>query len=735
MGPDNSQAQQELARLRAEVARLQHDSRTLAAVIASRSWRWTRPFGFSARVFGGGGLVASERESTARLGRRVRMAVDPSRSRVAAAPLAVPAGQARVATDLLSQADLRRLQIQPAAQGAKPDIYVWAVIDWHFRVQRPQHLARALAEAGHRVFYISNNFIDSTEPGFALEPLDAERTLFQVHLNLAGAPAIYTHSPDDAQRAQLAAGLVAFAKWHGGAAATSIIQHPYWTLLAARLPATRVVYDCMDHHAGFAENAGAILAAERTLIASADLVIVTSQWLEQEIGRQGRPVALIRNAGEFAHFNRRPSRVFSDADRRRIIGYYGAIAHWFDVELVSELARACPDCLVLLVGADTVGAGAVLADLPNVQMVGEVKYAELPYWLHGFDVCLLPFKVEPLTLATNPVKVYEYLSAGKPVVAIDLPEMAQFGDCVTVASDAPGFVAAVAQALAEPGSDDDVAARKAFAARQTWAHRAEELDATLAGATLSCVSVIVVSYNNLELTRACLDSVARLSDWSNLEVIVVDNASSDGTPEFLREWQRAGEMRRIILNEDNRGFAAANNQGLAAASGDYLILLNNDTFVTRGWVRGLVTHLRRDADVGLVGPGPTNNGNEAGVETDYTTMEGMAEFAAAYTARHAGRSFALPTVAFFCVAMSRTTYERVGPLDEAFGIGFFEDDDYCRRIEAIGLRSVCAEDVFIHHQLSASFDKLKDERRRELFERNKRIYEAKWGPWVPHAYR
>ena len=93
------------------------------------------------------------------------------------------------------------------------------------------------------------------------------------------------------------------------------------------------------------------------------------------------------------------------------------------------------------------------------------------------------------------------------------------------------------------------------------------------------------------------------------------------------------------------------------------------------------------------------------------------------------------TVAFFCVAMPRSTYETVGPLDPAFGVGFFEDDDYCRRVEAAGLGVACAEDVFVHHHLSASFDKLKAEKRQELFLRNKAIYEAKWGTWQPHRYR
>jgi GT2 family glycosyltransferase len=95
----------------------------------------------------------------------------------------------------------------------------------------------------------------------------------------------------------------------------------------------------------------------------------------------------------------------------------------------------------------------------------------------------------------------------------------------------------------------------------------------------------------------------------------------------------------------------------------------------------------------------------------------------------------LYTAAFFCVMFSRETYEAIGPLDEAFGRGFFEDDDYCRRVEQLGLTINCAEDVFIHHHLSASFNKLRSADRQALFEQNKATYEAKWGEWLPHAYR
>jgi hypothetical protein len=106
---------------------------------------------------------------------------------------------------------------------------------------------------------------------------------------------------------------------------------------------------------------------------------------------------------------------------------------------------------------------------------------------------------------------------------------------------------------------------------------------------------------------------------------------------------------------------------------------------------------------------------------------------AGYTRRRMGQTFALRTAAFFCVMMPRSTFESVGFLDEKFNQGFFEDDDYCRRIEQIGLQIVCADDVFVHHHLSASFNLLSRAERQKLFNENRKIYESKWGRWQPRS--
>ena len=622
---------------------------------------------------------------------------------------------------------------------ALPDVFVWAVIDWHFRYQRPQHIASALARKGHRVFYISNNFIDSRAPGVAVEPLNQHGRLFQVRLHVAGAPAIYFHQPDAHALEAISASLAELLDWSRSRRCISLVQHPYWRQPSRMPPNVVQVYDCMDHHAGFDNTGDQVIAAEADLIADADQVVVSSQWLHDTLSAKARNIQLVRNATDYAFFSRPPERIRGDDRGRKVIGYYGAIAEWFDLDLLRDLAQALPQTVIRLVGNDTAGAREALADLANVEFTGEVPYADLPQWLYGFDVCLLPFRVTPLTQATNPVKVYEYLSAGKPVVSVDLPELRQFDGQVGVAGTSAEFIAAVSAFLEHPGDAGAIEARQRFAAEQTWDHRAQQFDQALASIREPRVSIVVLTYNNLAFTEACLFSIEHYSDYPNLEVIVVDNASSDESPAFLREWAAqaspAGHTRRLILNETNLGFAAGNNVGLDAADGEYLVMLNNDTYVTPGWVRSLIAPLRREADIGLVGPVTNNIGNEAKVEIGYSDMTSMIHAARAYTLRHPGQTLPLRTAAFFCVALPRAVYRAVGGLDEAFGIGFFEDDDYCRRVEREGWRIVCAEDVFVHHHLSATFEKKDPAERQALFERNKAIYEEKWGAWQPHRYR
>ena len=171
------------------------------------------------------------------------------------------------------------------------------------------------------------------------------------------------------------------------------------------------------------------------------------------------------------------------------------------------------------------------------------------------------------------------------------------------------------------------------------------------------------------------------------------------------------------------------------ARGDLLVLLNNDTVVTPGWLRRLARWLE-DPAIGLVGPVTNWAGNEARIAADYSDLAGLHAFAADRGRRHARRGFDIEMLAMYCLAMRRDVFERVGELDERFEVGLFEDDDYARRVHGLGLRIVCAEDTFVHHVGRASFGTLAARRYKALFARNRARFEAKWGgPWMGHRSR
>lgn len=709
-------------------------------VIDSHSWKLTKPLRVAIRLARHGLTAGDKRALKNKLRSLYRKLPLPaatktmlreSYAKVVEAPISV------VKSQILSGNSFELPALRPAQQEkGLADYIFWGVIDWHFRHQRPQQLAQALAGAKRRVFYISVNLVDDPRAGFNVEQLDAHGRLFQINLYAKGAPVIYTTAPGVDIADQLKGSIGQVLDWAGTRQIVSMIQHPFWYETSLMLPDSELVYDCMDHHEGFGNVSEEVLSIERALMRNADITITTSTWLDEIVSQHTQSRILIRNAGEFGHFATRPADVYVDPEQRKIIGYYGAIAEWFDLDLLESVAKAFPQHCILMIGADTVGAGARLAHLSNVIFTGEMPYSELPKYLHAFDVCLLPFQVIPLTLATNPVKVYEYLSAGKPVVSVDLPEIKQFENLVRAAATTEDFIKAIAEEIEATDGAEQIIARQNFAKNQTWAHRAEQMIQRIERERkVPRVSVIVVTYNNIDLTKACLASLDKYSNHENLEIIVVDNDSIDGTPQLLREWVNQGDNRKIILNDDNRGFAAGNNQGLAIADGEYLVLLNNDTFVTPGWIRTLYRHLERNKNVGIVGPVTNNIGNEAKIQISYQDMDEMLVESGKYTHSHIGKLQSIQTAAFFCVMFSRKTYEAVGPLDEAFGRGFFEDDDYCRRVEQLGLSIACAEDVFIHHHLSASFNKLRSADRQALFEQNKATYEKKWGTWTPHAYK
>lgn len=616
--------------------------------------------------------------------------------------------------------------------GSQFDVIVFPVIDWAFRVQRPQHLARELGALGHRVFYLSTTFYPSKQPGFVLldNPVP---NVFVCQLNLSGVhPVIYQTLPTGKVLNQLRLSLDNMRTVLNIKESVSIIDLPFWHKVADVIPANYIIYDCMDYHPGFSTNSDVLHQQEQQLLHDADLVITTSERLSEYISEE-RENIVIRNGAEVSFFSGKTDAKLYKT-QRKVVGYYGAISEWFDIELVIACAQTYPEWDFLLVGG-TFGCDISVAEkIPNIHFTGEVPYADLLGYLNAFDICTIPFKLVELTLCTNPVKVYEYLAAGKPVVATAMPEVLLINEMVHIGLNQKHYIEKLATAMAEVEDEALACSRSEWANQHDWSSRADQLSVEISKVQPK-VSVIVLTYNNLDLTKACLHSIEKHSHYYNMELILVDNASSDDTPQYLTEYAKLHNNVIVCLNQDNLGFSAGNNVGLKIATGDYIVILNNDTYVTDGWLHGLIRGLRRNPKLGLVGPVTNNIGNEAKININYSNMDEMVIASRAWTRSHVGQTYPARAAAFFCVMFSRVVYEKVGLMEEAFGIGFFEDDDYCNRVREANYEVAIVEDVFVHHHLSASFNKLKAEKKQELFEKNKAIYEAKWGSWIPHQYR
>lgn len=244
----------------------------------------------------------------------------------------------------------------------------------------------------------------------------------------------------------------------------------------------------------------------------------------------------------------------------------------------------------------------------------------------------------------------------------------------------------------------------------------------------SKISVIILSYNSFhQTTGPCLESIFQNGGKADFEVIVVDNGSSDDTIAHLERIQNEHTNLRCFYNGHNAGFAAGNNMGIKAARGNFLVLLNNDTIVTKGWLEKLITPLMEDETIGLIGPVTNSAGNEQAIYATGNKMQMILEQGEEWCNASKDCSFQTDLLGFFCVAMKKELPEQIGYLDESFGLGFYEDDDFCHRVQKSGLRLICREDVFIYHQGSATFQCSTRNAVKQLIKDNSKRFEQKIG--------
>ena len=511
----------------------------------------------------------------------------------------------------------------------------------------------------------------------------------------------------------------------------------WWPLLkmASEHSDFPIVYDCMDDHSGWnIETAQMMLDYETRLAEQADLVLASALPIQQRLERVSQPL-LVPNgcdANLFATASE-ANNVLAGVLPRPIIGYYGALSSgWFDTALLCALAARRPDWSFVTIGPTDTEVAEALDALPNVLQLGTVEYKDLPRYAADFDVAIIPFLVNDLTRATDPVKLYEFFAADKPVVATPMPELYQYQGLLSIAATPDEFESAITDFLENPGNSSE---RVRIGFEASWDHRIDLFEPAIAEASPS-LDIVVLAFNNCALTRACLESIFADESWP-ARVFVVDNASTDDTADLLSEIDKRPDVV-VIRNPENVGFAVGNNVGIEAGKGDYVLILNNDTIVPPGTRSAFVHALAADPNIGLVGPVTNSIGNEAKIYIPYDepTPAAIGEFADELRSSRRGMMFDIPVAALFAAAFRRSDFVTIGGIPDHYQIGMFEDDDFAERFRRLGRRVVCDEAIFVHHSGGAAFSSLDPVVYRAIFDRNRRVFERETGrAWVPHTYR
>ncbi len=224
-------------------------------------------------------------------------------------------------------------------------------------------------------------------------------------------------------------------------------------------------------------------------------------------------------------------------------------------------------------------------------------------------------------------------------------------------------------------------------------------DAVVPGLT----SIVILTFNEMAYTKKCVKSILKHTPEPH-EIIFVDNGSTDGTLKWLKTLVKENKNYTLVENKQNLGFAKGCNQGMEASWGKFILLLNNDVVVADGWLSGLLDGLNHAPEAGIVGPMTNNISGLQQINDDsYRSVDFLDKYAAKFREQYRHRRISLRRIVGFCMLFKRELAEQIGMLDESFGTGNFEDDDFCLRAALMGYKNYIAGDIFIHHFGSRSF--------------------------------
>ena len=357
-------------------------------------------------------------------------------------------------------------------------------VEWGGLFQRPHHLALQMAALCKRVLYVQPAGLRNPVPG----DLRRLKNLISPHkkrplkhgfknskrLIVSSLPFLPVHGVRPAEM---------YNAWIFSRAVRNASKASDTTVLWIGAPAPflkrvlrgnikgLVVFDWMDDYAIFPHLPARVVDMQYWMLKRADAVFTSSKLLMEKAGQIRKDKTwFLPNGVDLDHWRQEGLQIgHSLSFGQKVIGYFGTISYWLDKDLVVRLAERHMDWNFVFIGprADK-GALDALFSLPNCRHVPPLPYEELPRAARGFDVCWIPFKKGTLTNTINPVKAYEYIATGKPVLSVPLPDLAPLNKVITFATDLVSFEKGISRLLLHSGEDSFSEEKRAAVAPYSW---------------------------------------------------------------------------------------------------------------------------------------------------------------------------------------------------------------------------------------------------------------------------
>jgi UDP-galactopyranose mutase len=332
----------------------------------------------------------------------------------------------------------------PGSSIPPDDLLCFSHLRWNFVFQRPQHLLTRFARE-RRVFFFEEPIFDAGEPHLDISIQDGVWVV-EPHLPMGDATRGIERLAGLLDQLILGYHITRPIVWYYTPMALEFTRH---------LTAKAIVFDCMDDLSASANAPPGLLAHEEELLHRATLVFTAGQGLYEAKRTRHPHVYLFPSSIDAAHFRRARARQAAPIDQASVpcprLGFFGVVDERLDIDLLSRLAELRPSWHLMIVGPVVKIDPANLPRLENIHYVGMKSYTQLPAFLSGWDVAILPFARNEATRYISPTKTLEYLAAGRPVVSTSIVDVVKpFGEqgLVRIADTPDAFVAAIEEVMA-----------------------------------------------------------------------------------------------------------------------------------------------------------------------------------------------------------------------------------------------------------------------------------------------